>query len=125
MLRYDAPSQLQGRLALEDITLHGVTIPAGSRVMLATAAALRDPQAYPDPDRFDITRESDPSTIYFGFGIHRCIGAHLARLEMRIAFEELVTRFPDFEVDMSRAVRHVSSNVRGVAHLPLLTKGAG
>ncbi len=123
VLRYDAPSQLQGRLALEDITLHGVTIPAGSRVMLATAAALRDPRAYPDPDRFDITRQSDPSTIYFGFGVHRCIGAHLARLELRVAFEELVTRFPDFAVDQSRAVRHVSSNVRGVAHLPLLTKG--
>ena len=91
--------------------------------MLATAAALRDPLAYPDPDRFDISRESDPSTIYFGFGIHRCIGAHLARLEMRVAFEELLTRFPDFAVDESRAVRHVSSNVRGVAHLPLLTKG--
>ncbi len=124
VLRYDAPSQLQGRLATEDITLHGVTIPADSRVMLATAAALRDPRAYPDPDRFDITRESDPSTIYFGFGVHRCIGAHLARLELRVAFEELVTRFPDFAVDESRAVRHVSSNVRGVAHLPLLTNGA-
>jgi cytochrome P450 len=123
VLRYDAPSQLQGRLALEDITLHGVTIPAGSRVMLATAAALRDPRAYSDPDRFDITRQSDPSTIYFGFGVHRCIGAHLARLEMRVAFEELVTRFPNFAVDQSRAVRHVSSNVRGVAHLPLLTNG--
>lgn len=123
VLRYDPPSQLQGRLSTEDITLHGVTIPQNSRVMLATAAALRDPAAYPDPDRFDISRESDPSTIYFGFGIHRCIGAHLARLEMRVAFEELVTRFPDFAVDQARAVRHVSSNVRGVAHLPLLTTG--
>jgi cytochrome P450 len=124
VLRYDAPSQLQGRVSTEDITLHGVSIPKGSRVMLATAAALRDPRAYPEPDRFDITRESDPSTIYFGFGVHRCIGAHLARLELRVAFEELVTRFPDFAVDESRAVRHVSSNVRGVAHLPLLTTGA-
>ncbi|HEX4017491.1 MAG TPA: cytochrome P450 [Frankiaceae bacterium] len=124
VLRYDPPSQLQGRLTTEDVTLHGVTIPQNSRVMLATAAAMRDPRAYPDPDRFDISRESDPSTIYFGFGVHRCIGAHLARLEMRVAFEELLTRFPDFAVDESRAVRHVSSNVRGVAHLPLLTKGA-
>jgi cytochrome P450 len=124
VLRYDPPSQLQGRLTLTDVTLHGVTIPANSRVMLSTAAAMRDPAAYPDPDRFDISRISDPSTIYFGFGIHRCIGAHLARLEMRVAFEELVTRFPDFAVDESRAVRHVSSNVRGVAHLPLLTTGS-
>jgi cytochrome P450 len=123
VLRYDAPSQLQGRLTMADVTLHGITIPKNSRVMLATASALRDPQAYPDPDRFDITRVSDPSTVYFGFGIHRCIGAHLARLEMRVAFEELVTRFPDFAVDESRAVRHVSSNVRGVANLPFLTNG--
>jgi cytochrome P450 len=125
VLRYDAPSQLQGRLTMEDVTLHGVTIPKNSRVMLATAAALRDPRAYPDPDQFDISRVSDPSTVYFGFGIHRCIGAHLARLEMRVAFEELVTRFPNFAVDESRAVRHVSSNVRGVANLPFLTNGAG
>jgi cytochrome P450 len=124
VLRYDPPSQLQGRVSTQDITLHGVTIPSGARVMLATAAAMRDPEAYPDPDRFDIERVPDPSTIYFGFGVHRCIGAHLARLEMRVAFEELVTRFPDFAVDESRAVRHVSSNVRGVAHLPLLTAGA-
>ncbi len=123
VLRYDPPSQLQGRVSTEDITLHGVTIPSGARVMLATAAAMRDPEAYPDPDRFDIERVPDPSTIYFGFGVHRCIGAHLARLEMRVAFEELVTRFPNFAVDESRAVRHVSSNVRGVAHLPLLTGG--
>jgi cytochrome P450 len=124
VLRYDPPSQLQGRVSTQDITLHGFTIPSGARVMLATAAAMRDPEAYPDPDRFDIERVPDPSTIYFGFGVHRCIGAHLARLEMRVAFEELVTRFPDFAVDESRAVRHVSSNVRGVAHLPLLTAGA-
>ena len=123
VLRYDPPSQLQGRLTTEDVTLHGVTIPADSRVMLSTAAALRDPAAYPDPDRFDIGRRGDPSTIYFGFGVHRCIGSHLARLEIRVAFEELLARFPDFAVDESRAVRHVSSNVRGVAHLPLLTAG--
>lgn len=124
VLRYDPPSQLQGRVTTQEITLHGITIPNDARVMLATAAAMRDPQAYPDPDRFDIERVPDPSTIYFGYGVHRCIGAHLARLELRVAFEELVTRFPDFAVDESRAVRHVSSNVRGVAHLPLLTAGA-
>jgi cytochrome P450 len=124
VLRYDPPSQLQGRVTTQDVTLHGVTIPQDSRVMLSTAAALRDPAVYPDPDRFDITRRGEPSTIYFGFGVHRCIGAHLARLEIRVAFEELLARFPEFAVDESRAVRHVSSNVRGVAHLPLLTTGA-
>jgi len=60
------------------------------------------PRGYPDPERFDITRETDPSTIYFGFGIHRCSAPTLARLEMRVAFEELVTRFPGLAVDESR-----------------------
>ena len=125
VLRYDAPSQLQGRLALEDITLHGVTIPAGSRVMLATAAALRDPRAYPDPDRFDITapeRSVDDLLRFRRPSLHRRPPGAAGDA---VAFEELVTRFPNFAVDESRAVRHVSSNVRGVAHLPLLTNGAG
>ncbi len=123
VLRYDPPSQLQGRTTTRDVTLHGVTIPAGEKVMLITGSALRDERAYPDPERFDISRESDPSTLFFGFGVHRCLGAHIARLEMRIAFEELVARFPAFAVDESRAVRTVSTNVRGVAHLPFLTRG--
>jgi cytochrome P450 len=117
-LRYDAPSQLQGRTTTRDVELHGTTIPAGERVMLITGSALRDEQVYPDPDRFDLCRAQDPSTLFFGYGIHRCLGAHLARLEMRVAFDEILARFPDFEVDESRAVRHVSSNVRGVSGLP-------
>jgi cytochrome P450 len=124
ILRYDAPSQLQGRTTTTDVTLHGVTIPAGQKVMLITGSALRDERAYEDPDRFDVTRQGDPSTVFFGFGIHRCIGAHLAKLEIKLAFEEILNRFPDFAVDESRAVRKVSTNVRGVAHLPLLPAGA-
>ena len=85
--------------------------------MLITGSALRDERAYDDPDRFDVTREADPSTLFFGYGIHRCIGAHLARLEIKLAFEETLARFPDFAVDESRAERKVSTNVRGVAHL--------
>ena len=124
MLRYDAPSQLQGRLTTTDVTLHDVTIPAGEKVMLISGSALRDERAYADPDRFDVTRQADPSTLFFGFGIHRCIGAHLARLEIKLATEELLARWPDFAADGDRAVRVVSSNVRGVQHLPLVTKGA-
>jgi cytochrome P450 len=123
ILRYDPPSQLQGRTTTADVTLHGVTIPAGEKVMLITGSALRDERAYSEPDRFDVTRQSDPSTLFFGFGIHRCIGAHLARLEIKLAFEEILNRFPNFVVDESRAQRKVSTNVRGVAHLPLLTAG--
>jgi cytochrome P450 len=123
ILRYDPPSQLQGRTTTKDVTLHGVTIPAGEKVMLITGSALRDERAYDEPDRFDVTRQADPSTLFFGYGIHRCIGAHLARLEIKIAFEETLQRFPNFVVDESRAERKVSTNVRGVAHLPLLTAG--
>ncbi len=124
ILRYDAPSQLQGRTTTTDVTLHGVTIPAGERVMLITGSALRDETVYEDPDRFDIERRSDPSTVFFGYGIHRCLGAHLARLEIKLAMEELLNRWPDFAVDEARATRKVSSNVRGVASLPFLTDGA-
>jgi cytochrome P450 len=124
VLRYDAPSQLQGRTTMTDVTLHGVTIPAGEKVMLITGSALRDERAYGEPDRFDVSRQADPSTLFFGFGIHRCLGAHLARLEIRLALEEILARFPAFAVDESRAERQVSTNVRGVAHLPLLTAGA-
>nr|MDT0664549.1 cytochrome P450 [Micromonospora sp. DSM 115978] len=98
-----------------------VTIPSGSKVMLITGSALRDPAAYDAPDRFDLFRKEEPSTLFFGFGIHRCLGAHLARLEMRIAFEEILKRFPDFEADEARAVRHVSTNVRGASNLPFVT----
>jgi cytochrome P450 len=124
ILRFDPPSQLQGRTTTTDVTMHGVTIPAGEKVMLITGSATRDERAYADPDRFDLRREADPSTMFFGYGIHRCLGAHLARLEIRIAFEEILARWPDFAVDESRAVRHVTSNVRGVQGLPLLTAGA-
>jgi cytochrome P450 len=120
-LRYDPPSHLQGRTTKRDVEVHGVTIPAGEKVMLITGSALRDDTVYDQPDRFDLFRKEEPSTVFFGFGIHRCLGAHLARLEMRIAFEEILARFPDFVADESRAVRHVSTNVRGAANLPFVT----
>ncbi|MEX5637071.1 cytochrome P450 [Parafrankia sp. FMc2] len=117
-LRYDAPSQLRGRTTTRDVELHGTTIPAGERVMLITGSALRDDRVYDEPDRFDLNRTQDPSTLFFRLGIHRCLGAHRARMEMRVAFDEILNRFPDFDVDESRAQRHVVSNVRGVSALP-------
>jgi len=123
-LRYDAPSQLQGRTATRDVELHGVTIPVGDRVMLITGSALRDERVYENPDVFDLNRRDEPSTLFFGFGIHRCLGAHLARLEVKIAVEEILKRFPDFVADPERAVMKVSANVRGAANLPFVTKGA-
>jgi cytochrome P450 len=86
--------------------------------MLLTAAATRDERKFAEPDVFDVSRHGAPESIYFGFGIHRCLGMHLARLELRIVFEELFKRFPDFQVDAARATRSVLSNVRGVKTLP-------
>ena len=126
ILRHQPPSQLQGRTTTRDVQLHGRTIPAGERVMLITGSAVRDPRAFDRPDEFDITRKTDQRSIYFGFGVHKCLGIHLARRELAITFEELARRFPDFSVDASRATRAILSNVRGVASLPaVLGKPAG
>jgi cytochrome P450 len=118
VLRWKAPSQYQGRYALADRAFHGRTIPAGSPVLVVTGAANRDPRAYDDPDRFDITRQG-PLGITFGHGIHYCIGAHLARLEGRIAFTELYRRWPHLTVDLD-AVRYVHmANVAGPSSVPV------
>jgi cytochrome P450 len=122
MLRWDPPSQLQGRTAGRDIELHGRTIPAGDRVMLITGSATHDERVYDEPERFDIGRVVQ-HPVTFGFGVHVCLGAHLARLEVRLAFEELLARFPDFTIDGTRAVRPIQTNVRGLSHLPLVLEG--
>ena len=122
MLRWDPPSHYQGRWVERDVTLHGVTIPADSRVILVTGAANHDERAFPDAEYFDIHREIERH-VGFGFGIHLCIGAALARLETRIAFEELLARYPNYEVRQPM-VRAYSSNVRGLSNLPLALEPA-
>ncbi len=117
MLRWDPPSHYQGRWVERDVTMHGVTIPAESRVILVTGAANHDERAFPDPEYFDIHREIERH-VGFGFGIHLCVGAALARLETRIAFEELLARYPNYELKQPM-VRAYSSNVRGLSNLPL------
>jgi cytochrome P450 len=119
IVRYDPPTQLQGRVTTRDVTLRGVTIPAMSRVILATASASRDPEGFSDPDSFDITRQIDIKSHYFGYGVHKCLGIHLARQEIAITFDELFNRFPDWQVDPDRVTRLILSNVRGVATLPI------
>ncbi len=120
VLRWRAPSQYQGRYALRDREWHGVTIPAGSPLLIVTGAANRDPLAYDDPDRFDISRQG-PLGISFGHGIHYCIGAHLARLEGQTAFTELYGRWPHLSADPD-AVRWVHmSNVAGPSSVPVTT----
>ena len=119
ILRLEPPSQLQGRTTTRDVTLHDVTIPAGQKVMLCTGSATRDPRAFENPDVLDIDRPLDNRSVFFGFGVHKCLGIHLARQELAIAFSEITARFPDYAVDPDRATRLVLSNVRGVASLPI------
>jgi cytochrome P450 len=118
MLRWDPPSHYQGRWTTRDVELHGTVIPEGQRVILITASAVHDERKYPDPELFDIHRDIDRH-VSFGFGRHLCLGAALARLETRIAFEELLRRIPDFTFDETGVERAYSSNVRGLARLPL------
>jgi len=118
MLRWDAPSHYQGRWTATDVTLHGTTIPADSRVILVTGAANHDDRVYEEPALFDIHRKID-TTVSFGYGVHFCLGASLARLETRIAFDELLDRFPEYGIDDAGIERMRSSNVRGLAKLPI------
>ncbi len=119
VLRYDAPSQFQGRVAMRDLTAHGVAIPQGARVALVTGAACRDPREFRDPDRLDVTRRAERQ-LYFGYGQHVCIGKSLARLETRVAMEELHARFPDWQVDESGLTRTYQAHVRGFQNVPLV-----
>jgi cytochrome P450 len=121
MLRWDPPSHYQGRWTARDVEVRGTVIPAEQRVILVTGSAVHDERKYPEPDLFDIRRDIDRH-VSFGFGRHLCLGASLARLETRVAFEELLRRFPDFTIDETGAERHVSVNVRGLAKLPLVVE---
>ena len=118
ILRYWAPSQYQGRFSTVDSEWHGVTIPKHKPVFLITGAANRDPRRYDDPDRFDITR--DPGlAVGLGHGLHVCLGAALARLESRVAIEEIARRWPAFEVNEEGLRRVQMSNVAGYSSVPI------
>jgi cytochrome P450 len=118
LLRYDPPSQVQGRWSTRRVELHGVTIPEEQRVLLLTGAAQRDPRQYEDPDRFDVHRTVEKQ-LSFGYGQHVCLGKSLARQECRIAFEELLARFPEYEIDEANLVWAHNNNVRGYAKVPM------
>ncbi len=118
VLRYDAPSQFQGRVALRTVRVHGVTIPEGARVALVTGAACRDEREFPEPDRFDIDRRPERQ-LYFGHGHHVCIGKALARLETRVVLDEVRERFPRYEVDEGGLTRTYQAHVRGFATVPI------
>lgn len=119
LLRYEAPSPVQGRWTTRDVTLHDVTIPAESKVLLLTGSAGRDERVFPDPDRFDVRRPMKHH-VSFGYGIHFCVGAALARLEGTVALEETLARFPEWEIAPERVVRQHTSTVRGYSEVGIL-----
>lgn len=118
MLRILPPSQYQGRYSLRESEWEGGVIPANQPVLLLTGAATRDPRTYAEPDRFDVRRPPQVA-LYLGHGIHSCLGAALARLESRIAFEEIARRWPRYDVDEAGLRRVRMSNVAGYSSVPV------
>ncbi len=118
LLRYEAPSPVQGRWTTAPTEFHGTVIPADSKVLLLTGSAGRDERAFAGADRFDVHRHFDQH-LSFGYGIHFCIGAALARLEGRIALEETLARFPEWEVERDKSAFLFTSTVRGYSQLPI------
>ena len=123
LLRYEPPAHGIARYVARDVELHGQTVPAGSAIAFLVGSANRDERAHPDPDRFDIHREARQH-LTFGLGIHYCLGAALARLETRVMLEEVLARFPEWEVDRDGARLASSSSVRGWETLPVWTPSA-
>jgi len=121
MLRWDNPAPLEGRWTTRDVELHGITIPKDSRVMLVMGAANHDDRQYDNPELFDIHRKI-VRPLVFGFGAHLCLGAALARLEMKIAFEEFLARFPEYEIDEPNVERGAITFFRGLNNLPVIPK---
>ncbi|MCV7259330.1 cytochrome P450 [Mycobacterium shimoidei] len=118
-LRYDTSSQILARTVAQELSLYGTTIPEGDVLLLLPGSAHRDERVFDNPDAYVIGREIGSKLLSFGSGAHFCLGAHLARMEARVALTELFKRIRGFEVDEANAVRVHSSNVRGFAHLPI------
>jgi cytochrome P450 len=124
LLRYETSGPISARYVTKDVELHGQTVPAGSALLLLHHSANRDDRRFADPDHFDIHREIGQH-LAFGHGIHFCLGASLARLEGRIVLEEVLKRFPDWEVDSANAQMAPASAVRGWQTLPVHTGSRG
>ena len=116
-LRYDTSSQMLARVTSEDVELHGQVVPRGDRVLLLVGSANRDDRVFPQADRYELDRDFT-QLASFGFGRHFCLGASLARLESRVALQELVAKIADYDIDELRAERVHTVNVRGFATLP-------
>jgi cytochrome P450 len=121
LIRYDSPVQLVSRVAWEPVTIGGVELAAGERVVAYLGAGNRDPRQFAEPDRLDLAR-ADNAPLSFGGGIHYCLGAPLARLEAQVAFPALLRRFPELELT-DEPQRRDSLTIRGFTTLPVRLGG--
>ncbi|AYE96574.1 cytochrome P450 [Mycobacterium paragordonae] len=119
VLRYEAPSPVQARHVAHDVECHGTVVPEGSIMLLLNGSANRDERRYVDGERFDIHRGG--AHLSFGHGLHFCLGSALARMQARVALEEVIKRWPEWDVDYDNAVKAHTSSVRGWAKLPVIT----
>ncbi|OBB05401.1 cytochrome [Mycobacteriaceae bacterium 1482268.1] len=117
VLRYEAPSPVQARAVFRDTECRGQQIPEGSVMLLLNGSANRDERHFPDADRFDIHRSG--AHLSFGQGLHFCLGSALARMQARVVLEEVLKRWPDWEVDYDNAAKAHTASVRGWATLPV------
>jgi cytochrome P450 len=120
-LRFEPTGHASARYVTEDIEYYGTTLPTGSAVLLLMASANRDPRRFEDPDVYDIRRK-DVQHLTFGYGLHFCLGTHLARLEGRVALDELLNRWPEWNVDYSGIKLASTSTVRGWEQLPIVIR---
>ena len=119
VLRYEAPSPVQARYVARDVECRGTTVPEGSVMLLLNGSANRDERRYPDGEKFDIHRGD--THLSFGHGLHFCLGSALARMQARVALEEVIKRWPYWDVDYVNASKAHTSSVRGWAKLPVFT----
>lgn len=117
ILRYEGSTQAMARTLTRDVDLHGCAMPAGDKVLLLLGSGNRDERVWDRPDVYDIDRAWPTHHLAFGHGIHVCLGAALARLEMRVSLEEFFGRHPGYEIDETALVRVHSGNVRGYSSM--------
>jgi len=118
LLRYEAPSPVNGRWVTRPFEAHGTVVPAESKILLLNGSANRDEREFDDPDRFDV-RRTMKRHITFGYGAHFCLGAALARVEGRVALASTLARFPTWEIDDAELVPVHTSTVRGYSSVPI------
>jgi cytochrome P450 len=121
-LRFDTSSHILARTVSEELSLYDQTVPAGDILVLLPGSANRDERVFEAADAYRIGRDIGTSLLSFGSGVHYCLGAHLARLEARVALSQFIDRVNDYEIDAENAVRVHSSNVRGFVSLPIAVK---